>query len=136
MRKRILVVDDDPDQVQLLAFNLKRAGYAVGTAGDGVEALKKARSLRPDLVLLDLMLPELDGYAVCEVLRRDPLNRSVPILMITALSGTLAHLAGLEAGATDFMTKPFKVRELLDRVAARLDHAPLPTQPAAPSKPA
>jgi hypothetical protein len=71
MRKRILVVDDDADLVELLSFNLKKAGFAVGTVFDGVEALKKTRSLSPDLILLDLMLPELDGFAVCEILRRN-----------------------------------------------------------------
>ena len=121
MRKRILLVEDDPDQSQLLCFNLRKAGYAVGTAADGIEALRKARSLKPDLILLDLMLPELDGYAVCEVLRRDAAQRSVPIIMITALSGSLARVAGLEAGANDYFIKPFRMRDLLGRVAALLE---------------
>jgi DNA-binding response OmpR family regulator len=124
MRKRILLVEDDPDQSQLLCFNLRKAGYAVGTAGDGIEALRKARSLKPDLILLDLMLPELDGFAVCEVLRRDALLRSVPVIMITALSGSLARVAGMEAGANDYFTKPFRMRDLLGRVAALLESQP------------
>lgn len=117
MRKRILVVEDDPDYNQLLCFNLKKAGYLVGTAADGIEALRKVRSLRPDLILLDLMLPELDGYAVCEVLRRDDNFRNVPIIMVTALSGSLAKMAGLESGADRFIVKPVRIRDLISAVA-------------------
>jgi two-component system phosphate regulon response regulator PhoB len=116
MRKKILLVEDDADLVDLLTFNLKKAGFAIGTAGDGVEALKKARSVSPDLILLDLMLPELDGFAVCEILRRDPATSSIPIIMLTALSSELARFAGLESGATDYITKPFSFHQLLPRV--------------------
>ncbi len=116
MQKRILVVEDDRELVELLCFNLKKAGFAIGTACDGVEALKKARSLSPDLVLLDLMLPELDGFAVCEILRRDQATASVPIIMLTAASSYLARLAGFESGANDYITKPFSVEHLLSRV--------------------
>src|SRR5579864_1498702 len=110
MPKKILVVDDDADVVELLCFNLKKAGFAIGTAFNGVEALKKARSIAPDLILLDLMLPELDGFAVCEILRRDPATASIPIIMVTALSTQLARLAGLEAGANAYVTKPFEFK--------------------------
>jgi DNA-binding response OmpR family regulator len=122
MRRKILVVDDDTDLVQLLAFNFKAAGYAVGTASDGVEALKKARSLKPDLILLDLMLPELDGFAVCEILRQSAATASVPIVLLTARSGEIARYAGLEAGATDYVTKPFSPAELVARINAILQH--------------
>ena len=126
MRKKILVVEDDADLVELLRFNLKNAGFAIGTAGDGVEALKKARAAAPDLILLDLMLPELDGFAVCEILRHDPATASVPIIMLTAVSGEMARVAGLEAGASDYMTKPFSPRELIARVEAILGRRSAP----------
>jgi DNA-binding response OmpR family regulator len=116
MRKRILVVDDDPELVELVSFNLKRAGYAIGTASNGVEAIKKARALAPDMILLDVMMPELDGFAVCEILQRDSRTATIPIMMLTALSGELGRLAGLGAGAADFVTKPFSPRLLLARI--------------------
>jgi DNA-binding response OmpR family regulator len=119
MRKKILVVEDDPDMVELVSFNLKKAGFLVGTAKDGIEALKKARSMRPDLILLDLLLPELDGYAVCETLHRNPGTASIPIIIISAVSSHLARLAGLEAGAVDFLRKPFELSDLLERVTLR-----------------
>ncbi len=120
MRKKILVVEDDLDLVELLCFNLRRAGFSVGTANDGIEALKKARTLSPDLILLDLMLPELDGLAVCEILRRDPATAAVPIIMLTAMSGQIARFTGLSSGANDFITKPFSPKFLLERVQQRL----------------
>ena len=132
MRKKILVVEDNADQVELLRFNLKKAGFAVGTALDGIEALKKARSLLPDLVLLDLMLPELDGLAVCEVLRRDPTTASVPIIMVTAMSSQLARLTGMEAGAADYITKPFNIKDLLTRIEIAIAGSSRPSSPPAP----
>src|SRR5215472_6106878 len=127
MRKKILVVEDDAELVELLSYQLKRAGFAIGTATDGIEALKKARTVAPDLILLDLMLPELDGFAVCEILRHDPVTASVPIIMLTAMSGELARVAGLEAGANDYITKPFSPRQLLARVETLLKprHGPV-----------
>ena len=119
-------MEDDADLVELLRFNLKNAGFAIGTAGDGVEALKKARAAAPDLILLDLMLPELDGFAVCEILRHDPATAAVPIIMLTAVSGEMARVAGLEAGASDYMTKPFSPRELIARVEAILGRRSAP----------
>jgi DNA-binding response OmpR family regulator len=116
MRRKILVVEDDPELAELLSFNLKKAGFSVGTAGDGVEALKKVRSLQPDLILLDLMLPELDGFAVCEVLRSAPQTLAVPIIMVSALSGQLTRLNGLAMGANEYITKPFNLKDLLSRV--------------------
>jgi DNA-binding response OmpR family regulator len=116
MRKKILVVDDDAELVELISFNLKQAGHSVGTASNGVEALKKARSLEPDLIVLDVMMPELDGFAVCEILRRDSSTATVPILMLTALSSELGRLAGLGSGASEFITKPFSPRVLVQRI--------------------
>lgn len=118
MRKKILVVDDDGELVELIGFNLKKAGFAVGTALNGVEALKKARSLSPDLIVLDVMLPELDGFAVCEILRRDRATASTPIVMLTALSSELSRFAGLDCGANEYVTKPFSPRLLLSRIEA------------------
>lgn len=117
MRKKILLVEDDPDLVELLSFNLKRAGFAIGTAMDGISAIKKARSVRPDLILLDLMLPELNGLAVCEILRREPETTRVPVIMLTALDTQLARLSGFEAGADAYVTKPFKWKDLLTRIS-------------------
>jgi DNA-binding response OmpR family regulator len=116
MRKKILIVDDDAEVVELLRFNFKKAGFAVGTAANGVDALKKACSLSPDLILLDLMLPELDGFAVCEILRRDPATSSIPVLMLTAVASEFARLTGLDAGANGFLTKPFSLKQLVSRV--------------------
>jgi DNA-binding response OmpR family regulator len=116
VRKKVLIVEDDPDLVELLSFNLRAAGFAVGTAADGLDAIKKARSLIPDLILLDLMLPELDGFGVCEILRRDPATAGIPIIMVTAMSSQFARLAGMEAGANDFITKPFSPKQLISRV--------------------
>src|SRR5215475_8550832 len=107
MRKKILVVEDDSELVELLSYQLKTAGFAIGTAVDGIEALKKARTVTPDLILLDLMLPELDGFAVCEILRRDAATASIPIIILTAMSSQLARVTGLSCGAVDFITKPF-----------------------------
>ncbi len=120
MRKKILVVDDDADIVELLSFTLKQAGFAIGTACNGVEALQRARSFAPDLMLLDLMLPKLDGFAVCEILRRRVTTAAIPIVLLTGLSGEMSRLAGLDSGATDYMTKPFSPRLLVSKVETLL----------------
>ncbi len=113
---KILVVDDEPDAVELIKFNLKAAGYEVTTAADGDEALKKARALLPDLIVLDLMLPEVDGLEVCKILRRDPKVSAVPIIMLTAKAAEIDRVLGLELGADDYVTKPFSPRELVLRI--------------------
>jgi len=123
MRKKILVVDDDAELVELISFNLKQAGYSIGTASNGVEAIKKAHSLEPDLIVLDVMMPELDGFAVCEILRRDAATAAVPIMMLTALSSELGRVAGLGSGASDFVTKPFSPRLLVQRIQELLQKA-------------
>jgi Response regulators consisting of a CheY-like receiver domain and a winged-helix DNA-binding domain len=110
------VVDDDAEVVELICFNLKKAGFSIGTANDGIDALKKARSLMPDLIVLDLMLPGLDGFAICEILRRDTVTAAIPIIMLTALSSELSRLAGMDCGANDYITKPFSPRLLVARV--------------------
>lgn len=116
MKSRILVVDDEPDAVDLIEFNLEAAGYAVSTAGDGAEALRKARQMPPDLILLDLMLPEVDGLEVCKILRRDPATAKIPIIMLTAKAAEIDRILGLELGANDYVTKPFSPRELTLRI--------------------
>ena len=131
MRKKILVVDDDAELVELICFNLKQAGYAIGTASNGVDAIKKAHSLEPDLIVLDVMMPELDGFAVCEILRRDINTASIPIMMLTAISSELGRLAALGSGATDFVTKPFSPRILVSRIEDLLKKASVLAQTSA-----
>src|SRR5690242_9350663 len=104
-KKKILVVDDEPDAVELIAFNLRGAGYDVITAEDGEEALKKARQARPDLIVLDLMLPEIDGLEVCRMMRNDPNISKTPIVMLTAKAEEIDRVLGLELGANDYVTK-------------------------------
>ena len=116
MKPKILVVDDEPDVVQLIDYNLKAAGYDVTTAADGDEALKKARSTAPDLIILDLMLPEVEGLDVCKILRREPSTSGIPIVMLTAKASETDRVLGLELGADDYVTKPFSPRELVLRV--------------------
>ena len=116
MKPKILVVDDEPEAVELVEFNLKQAGYAVTTADDGAEALKKARAQLPDLIVLDVMLPEMDGFEICKALRLDPATARVPILMLTAKAAEIDRVLGLELGADDYLTKPFSPRELLLRI--------------------
>lgn len=118
------MVEDDLDLVELLRFNLSNAGFSVMVATDGSEALKKIRSQQPDLVLLDLMLPELDGFAVCEIVRRDSSTSRIPIIILTALSSQLARVAGIGAGANDYLTKPFSPKHLLRRIEAQLSCVP------------
>jgi DNA-binding response OmpR family regulator len=114
----ILVVDDEPALVDVVTYNLKQAGFETVVAGDGREALRLAEESRPDLVVLDLMLPGLDGLTVCRALReRDP---RLPVIMLTARSTELDRVLGLEIGADDYMTKPFSPRELVARVRAVL----------------
>lgn len=126
MNKRILVVDDEPDAVELVAFNLKGAGFDVITAEDGEEALQKARNFAPDLVVLDVMLPAVDGLEVCKILRRDPATSGLPIVMLTAKAGEIDRVLGLELGADDYVTKPFSPRELVLRIKNLLSRRETP----------
>lgn len=117
MNEVVLVVDDEPKIVKLARDYLERGGFKVLTAGDGAAALHMARSERPDLIVLDLMLPEMDGLDVCRILRRES---DVPIIMLTARSEEADRLIGLELGADDYITKPFSPRELVARTRATL----------------
>ncbi|TAK97002.1 MAG: response regulator transcription factor [Verrucomicrobia bacterium] len=123
MKQKILIVDDEPETVELVEFNLKQAGYDVATATDGEEALVKAKAQLPALVVLDLMLPEIDGMEVCKLLRRDPNTAGVPIIMLTAKAGEIDRVLGLELGADDYLTKPFSPRELVLRVKKILERS-------------
>jgi DNA-binding response OmpR family regulator len=116
-QNRILVVEDDLTLLETLEYNLAAEGYEVITAADGLTALEVAREEQPDLILLDLMLPRLDGFEVCRILRRET---NVPILMLTARADEVDRVVGLEVGADDYLTKPFSMRELLARVKALL----------------
>jgi DNA-binding response OmpR family regulator len=119
---KILVVDDEPTLVSTISYNLRREGHEVLSAADGVRALELARRERPDLIVLDLMLPRMDGLDVCRAIRQSPSPalRSVPILMLTARADEVDKVVGLEIGADDYVTKPFSMRELLARLKAML----------------
>jgi phosphate regulon transcriptional regulator PhoB len=119
-RQKVLVVDDEHDIIELLSYNLIREGFDVVTAADGEEALKKIRGEPFDLVLLDLMMPGIQGMELCRILRNDPKTKHVPIIMLTAKTDEVDKILGLEMGADDYLTKPFSVRELIARVKAVL----------------
>ncbi|MUT64373.1 response regulator transcription factor [Paenibacillus sp. NEAU-GSW1] len=116
MKKKILVVDDEPSISMLIEFNLKLAGYEVRCVGDGEAVFDMLKPFRPDLIVLDLMLPKMDGLQVCRELRK--LNNAVPIVMLTALQDVTDKIAGLDNGADDYMTKPFSPQELISRIQA------------------
>lgn len=116
LKQKILIVDDEPEAVELVEFNLRQAGFETIRAMDGNEALKKAKSQVPALIVLDVMLPEVDGMEVCKLLRRDPVTAKVPIIMLTAKASEIDRVLGLEFGADDYVTKPFSPRELVLRV--------------------
>ena len=116
----MLVIEDEPDIRDLLAFHLEREGYVVTKSSDGAEGLRLARSAPPDLILLDLMLPAMDGLEVCRRLRQDPATRAVPLVMLTARGDEVDRVLGLELGADDYVVKPFSPREVVARVRAVL----------------
>ncbi|MDP7240767.1 MAG: response regulator transcription factor, partial [Dehalococcoidia bacterium] len=123
MGNKILVVEDEPALLEVLRYNFLRGGYQVVTAGDGAEAVDKARQEKPDIIVLDLMLPKLDGLEVCRIVRRD---MTMPILMLTARVEEVDKVVGLEMGADDYVTKPFSIRELMSRVKAMLRRGAMP----------
>jgi DNA-binding response OmpR family regulator len=117
---KILVVEDDRNLLDTLKYNLRKEGYNVVAAVDGAEALDVARREKPDLIILDIMLPKLSGFEVCRILRKE---MTIPILMLTAKTEEVDKIVGLEIGADDYMTKPFSMRELLARLRAVLRRA-------------
>ncbi len=130
MKPKILVVDDEPDALEVIAFKLKEAGYIPLTAADGLRAVELVREERPALVVLDLMLPKLDGLEVCKILRRDPATASIPIIMLTARAAEMDRIVGLELGADDYVTKPFSPRELVLRIKKVLARTQQSDEPA------
>lgn len=120
MASSILIVDDEPAICELLAFNLHKAGYPTVEADNGHMALELARTAKPDLIILDLMLPGIDGIEVCRILKGQQYTAGIPIIMLTAKSDEVDKIIGLELGADDYMTKPFSPRELVARVKAVL----------------
>jgi len=132
MKNTILVVDDEQDVLRLVTSNLKRAGYETIIAEDGGQALSKARSEKPDLIILDLMLPSISGLEVCRSLKGDPAMADMPVIMLTARDEEIDRVVGFELGADDYVTKPFSPRELVLRVQSLLKRAGSWTQKPAP----
>ena len=121
MTPLILSVDDEQDVTDLVRFHLTRAGCEVLTAGTGREAIELVQRHHPHLILLDLMLPDIDGFGVCEILRRQPDTASIPVVILTAWATTDARSLGLDLGALDYLTKPFSPKELVERVQRLLN---------------
>jgi two-component system, OmpR family, response regulator RpaA len=120
MMPRLLLIDDDPIISEMVTLNLETAGYQVSQANDGIKGQALAIQLQPDLVILDLMLPRVDGFTVCQRLRRDERTKEIPVLMLTAMGQTQDKVEGFNAGADDYLTKPFELEEMLARVRALL----------------
>lgn len=127
MQRKILVVEDDPDQLEALRLTLKSAGYAVGAAANGNDALAKTGTDSPDLIVMDLMLPGQNGFDLCEKLRRDPATAAVPIIMMTGWHSEISRLTGLENGASEFLFKPFDPQQLVARIEELLNRPPAAT---------
>ena len=127
MAVSVLIVEDDPNIRELLQIYLEKDGYAVTTASDGGQGLAKFRAIRPNLVLLDVMMPVMDGWAVCKAIRADG---NTPVIMLTAKGELADKVTGLKAGADDYITKPFEMKELLARIEAVLRRSDLPKEPA------
>ncbi len=123
-RARVLVVDDEADLVRILQFGLQAIGYQVETASDGQEALKKAREIKPDIILLDLMLPKLDGYKVCRLLKFDERYKNIPIIILSARTQEGDQLLAMEMGANRFVTKPYDFAEVLSHIETLLKSVP------------
>lgn len=124
--KKILIIEDEKDIVEMIAYNLKKEGYATVSVLNGRQAVSSAKRERPDLVILDLMLPDIDGFEICKQLRNNEITGQIPIIMLTAKSQEADKVTGLELGADDYITKPFSPRELVARMKAVLRrHEPL-----------
>ena len=123
-RARVLVVDDEADLIRILEFGLKSMGYAVETASDGQEGLKKAREMKPDIILLDLMLPKLDGYKVCRLLKFDERYKNIPIIILSARTQEGDQSLAMEMGANRFITKPYDFSEVMTHIETLLKSVP------------
>ncbi len=128
-QKLILIVEDEPDVARLLQFHLQRQGFRTATAADGRTALNETFARKPDLVLLDLLLPKLHGREVCRLVKSSPITRHIPVLMLTALAHVEEKVEGFKVGADDYLTKPFDLRELIARVKALLNRSQAPAKP-------
>ena len=131
MARKILACDDEAAILRLVQTNLERAGYDVATAADGREALEKLGAERPDLVILDVMMPYVDGFGILQEIRRDPATRDLPVILLTAKSTDADTLRGWQEGADSYLTKPFNPKELLafvDRIFAALEGPPVSTE--------
>ena len=124
MRKKLLIVEDNTELLELLRLALKQAGFSVFIANTGLEAIRKARVNLPDLILLDLVLPELDGFAVCEVLRKREETAGLPIILLTGLTSEFTRYAGMESGADEYVTKPASPEQLLLKIQYWLRQPP------------
>lgn len=120
MPKKILVVDDETELLKALSIRLKTSGYEVITASDGQEGLEKAKSLNPDLIVLDVLMPKMDGYEACRMLKFDEKYKSIPIIMLTAKAQDIDKVMGKKVGADDYITKPFETQDLIDKIKRRL----------------
>jgi DNA-binding response OmpR family regulator len=134
MRKKVLIVDDNRELLGLLRLSFRAAGFSIATATNGIEALKKARSVAPDLIVLDLILPEMDGFAVCETLRRAPATCSTPIFILSGLTSEFTRLAGLESGANEYFPKPISPQQLVNRIRETFGNLPSAPRVHKPSK--
>jgi len=117
---KILVVDDEAYLLQILDFSLGAEGYEVVTAEDGEQAIQKAKSEQPDLIVLDIMMPKIDGYEACRKLKQDPAMKDVPVILLTAKGRDIDRKLGLEVGADDYITKPFSPSKLLEKIGSFL----------------
>ncbi len=120
-RPLIMVVDDDPDSLSILARHLRREAFTVVEASSGAECLNVVKHAQPDIILLDLMMPEMDGFALCRALRADPATVEIPLILLTARDDVDARAEGIELGISDFIAKPVLRRELLERIHAQLE---------------
>ncbi len=120
MPKKILVVDDEKDIVEMLKYNLEKEGYSVISALNGIRALEQARENKPDLILLDIMMPEMDGWEVCKQLMKDERTSTIPVIFLTAKGSEVDEVVGLELGADDYIIKPISIRKLIARVKTAL----------------
>lgn len=124
-RSKVVIIEDEPDIVEVISYNLKREGFQVASAGRGDEGLNLVRNLSPALVVLDLMLPGMDGLSVCQQIKSDPITRDVPIIIVSAKGEESDVVIGLGLGADDYLAKPFSPRELLARVKAVIRRGPI-----------
>lgn len=120
MPKKILVVDDENELLKALSIRLKTSGYEVITASDGQEGLEKAKSQSPDLIVLDILMPKMDGYEVCRMLKFDEKYKSIPVIMLTAKAQDIDKAMGKKVGADDYITKPFETQDLVDKIKKHL----------------